>query len=218
MITNINYTQPLKVVRNSIGITNTAMSGNKNRDTVSFGSSVYNVIQTKDKKEIKKLVNLFITSMTDSFERFGQSKPKSKISKLMRNITNKMLAMPYKFVAALKDSVTTVVKNDGKIVGGYSFSVNPLVKTAHINFLTISPELKSTKSSKRILLDMANDIYAKAKNKDIDSLTWTTGNENTGAMRLFSRLNAENTRTYMGQEKEFRVNLDDFKKYIDKFN
>lgn len=221
MITNIANTLPIipNYKNNYTAVNTKLLINNQKQDYVSFGNNPLKFVQTKDPKEIKNLVNLFIKSINDNFEpQIQNPKKEGKLSQWIEKLSIKILAMPYIWVSKLNSSVTEIIKKDGILAGGYSFNMATATKSAHINFLTIAPEFKTTKSSGKMLLEMANRIYTKAKENGMEHLTWTTSVKNTRALKLFSRLKAENIKTYAGSEKEFKISLENFKKHLDKYN
>ena len=186
------------------------------KDKVSFGNNPIKIILANDTENINNLVDLFYKSIFTNITK-QTNKKTNFLEKIIDKYAHKLQTIPFRILAKNPNSVNEIIEQNGKKLGGYSFTMNKATKSAHINLLTITPEIKRTKTSINTLKLMANRIYSNAKLNKMEYLTWTTSKNNTQAMRLFSRLKPEQTRIYLNRECEYKIDLEKFKSTIDNF-
>lgn len=185
-------------------------------DKVSFGNNPIKIILANNPKSINSLVDLFYKSIYEDILK-TTNKKSNFLEKLIDKYAYKLQTIPFRVLAKNPNSINEIIEQNGKKLGGYSFTMNHKTKSAHINLLTITPEIKRTKTSIKTLKLMANRIYTNAKLNKMEYLTWTTSKNNTQAMRLFSRLNPQQTKIYLNREYEYKIDLEKFKSTIDKY-
>ena len=187
MITSITNTPRISPIQL------TSSKSNKTTNVQSFDEVAFKgvpkLVQTKNKAEIKELVDLFYNSYAHTvretediqqnwFQRFF-NKISSKIGKSITIATSQDT-----------DSITTIAKStDGKIVGGYSMYLDKEETNAVVDFLTLAPELKGTKKGIKLLFQMGEEIHNVLQKEGISEIIWCTEAKNQNASRLFDRLN-----------------------------
>jgi len=185
-------------------------------DTVSFSGNIVNTIyQTHDPKEIKELTKLFVNSLKQSI--YGKMPEESKfwIVNKYHNYIEKLTAFPLQWTAKQPDSYTQIMRgSDNKLLGGYSVFHDLSKNCVHVNFLTIRPELKNTKSSREILIKMAKNIYEYAKDKNAICISGTVALENKSMMKLIRRFAVVETGKCLDNI-EYSISLNSFKKLLD---
>lgn len=185
------------------------------KDNVSFGNKPIKIILANDTESINSLIDLFYKSIYENILKTNTQKH-NLLSKIIDKHIYKLQTVPFRVLAKNSNSINEIAEQNGQKLGGYSFTMNHKTKSAHINFLTIAPEIKRTKTSINTLKLMANRIYSNAKLNKMEHLTWTTSKNNTQAMRLFSRLNPQQTKIYLNRECEYKIDLETFKSATDK--
>jgi len=178
-------------------------------DITQFSTPVIKTLT--DKKEINKLVDLFVDSLLSSEE-----KSKNILLKLINKLTGKIARIPFYLIAHDNRTVNEAVKSGDKILGGYSMSIDTLKNKGYVNFLALTPDMKGKKSSIELLLNMARRIETNAKTNNIKTIEWTTNNKNLHAFSLFKRFNAQETPVF-GRETKFSISVDNFSKTLDKY-
>lgn len=207
-IQNVNY-------YNHKVVNNVTPSNLLSKDKVSFGNNPIKIILANNTESINSLVDLFYKSLYENISKTSTLKS-NFLTKIIDKHIYKLQTVPFRVLAKNRNSINEIVEQNGQKLGGYSFTMNHKTKSAHINFLTIAPEIKRTKTSIKTLKLMANRIYSNAKLNKMEHLTWTTSKNNTQAMRLFSRLNPQQTKIYLNRECEYKIDLETFKSAINK--
>ena len=196
-------------------VNNVTPSNLLSKDKVSFGNNPIKIILANNTESINSLVDLFYKSLYENISKTSTLKS-NFLTKIIDTHIYKLQTVPFRVLAKNRNSINEIVEQNGQKLGGYSFTMNHKTKSAHINFLTIAPEIKRTKTSIKTLKLMANRIYSNAKFNKMEHLTWTTSKNNTQAMRLFSRLNPQQTKIYLNRECEYKIDLETFKSAINK--
>lgn len=207
-VQNVNY-------YNHKVVNNVTPSNLLSKDKVSFGNNPIKIILANNTESINSLVDLFYKSLYENISKTSTIKS-NFLTKIIDKHIYKLQTVPFRVLAKNRNSINEIVEQNGQKLGGYSFTMNHKTKSAHINFLTIAPEIKRTKTSIKTLKLMANRIYSNAKLNKMEHLTWTTSKNNTQAMRLFSRLNPQQTKIYLNRECEYKIDLETFKSAINK--
>lgn len=207
-VQNVNY-------YNHKVVNNVTPSNLLSKDKVSFGNNPIKIILANNTESINSLVDLFYKSLYENISKTSTLKS-NFLTKIIDKHIYKLQTVPFRVLAKNRNSINEIVEQNGQKLGGYSFTMNHKTKSAHINFLTIAPEIKRTKTSIKTLKLMANRIYSNAKLNKMEHLTWTTSKNNTQAMRLFSRLNPQQTKIYLNRECEYKIDLETFKSAINK--
>lgn len=207
-VQNVNY-------YNHKVVNNVTPSNLLSKDKVSFGNNPIKIILANNTESINSLVDLFYKSIYENISKTSTLKS-NFLTKIIDKHIYKLQTVPFRVLAKNRNSINEIVEQNGQKLGGYSFTMNHKTKSAHINFLTIAPEIKRTKTSIKTLKLMANRIYSNAKLNKMEHLTWTTSKNNTQAMRLFSRLNPQQTKIYLNRECEYKIDLETFKSAINK--
>ena len=177
-------------------------------DEVLFSTPI--IRRLTDKEEIKELTKLFIDSLCKNLDK----EPTNFIKKKLFIIEKKFLAIPFTKMSLEPTAITEAIKSNGKLLGGYTLNINPTNQEAYINFMVVSSEVKETKQSAELLLNMARRIRDNAKVNNIKSISWSTNTKNHPINRLMRRFNAQETK-FFGGETKFTISLEDFSKAID---
>lgn len=191
-------------------------SGKKQASAVnSFDNLSFTGIAIKDAKtrsEVAKLTKLFFVSIESNLPQ-----PEGIFGKLLEKLICKIASIPILHEVNVENQITKVAYQNKKIVGGFCFKINPENNTGHINFLTLSNELKHTKSGMDCLLQMANNIGQIARKNKLNAITWYTHSANKLALKSFKHLDPEIIKynDNSSQYEAFKISTD---KFIDKIN
>lgn len=141
--------------------------------------------KVKDNKEMAKLAKLFIKSLNNNY-------PNDRIiDKIFNFLTEQLISIPFMHSVKDPDVITEIIYNNNKISGGYSFSIDKQKLSGHIDFLTLSDDLKRTKTGISALKVMADKIAKLATDNKLNEITWETEYVNIPARKLFSRFGTE---------------------------
>ena len=88
--------------------------------------------------------------------------------------------------------------------------------TAFVNFMTLSPEVKGTKTSVNLLFTMGKRIADNAKVNSLEYISWTTNTRNKKIISLLNRFNSEKKNLPLG-EIQYKISVKDFSDTIDKY-
>lgn len=179
------------------------------KDMVSFKGSIIRPIVNKS--EAKEIVLMFCKTVEANIDKSPQKQ--SFFGRILNNIA----CFPFIRASQSPNSITEIVKNNDKLVGGYSMIVNMEKSSAHIGFITLSPELQRTKSGFKILLDLAERISLNSELNKIKEITWTCNQSNELAHRLLGRFNAEKVKSF-ANETEYRIDIKDFQDALKKIS
>lgn len=173
------------------------------RDVVKISEPTLVVLSRKSER--MQLCELFINS---SFSSMNDGS-------LVQKIIKKIMALPLKITATDKSSgnIWEAVKCENKIAGGYNLIVNAKDKSASINFLTLAPEFKKTKTGYKTLIKMAENICKNAEKQGAEYIKWITHKENSDAYRLFKKFPAQQQEGGFGQI-EYIIPVNDFKQIL----
>lgn len=184
----------------------------KAEDTLSISAPV--IKRLTDKKEINELADMFYNSVIDSFAH-NSKMTKNPLVKLIHNIQRKILTIPFKLGATSPNYIIESIKADGKLLGGYSMTVAK-DNTAFVNFMTLSPEVKGTKTSVNLLFTMGKRIADNAKVNNLEYISWTANTRNKKIISLLNRFNSEKKNLPLG-EIQYKISVKDFSDTIDKY-
>lgn len=141
--------------------------------------------KVKDNKEMAKLAKLFIKSLNNNYEN------NRIIDKIFNYLTEQLISIPFIHSVKNPDIITEIIYNNNKISGGYAFSIDKKKLSGHIDFLTISDDLKRTKTGISALKIMADKIAKLATDNNLNEITWEAEYINIPARKLFSRFDTE---------------------------
>ncbi len=173
-------------------------------DKVAFSGTIIRPV--KDNIEINELVDLFFNALKHNLE---PGKKLTFFDKIGKFIAKKEFSIATK----LPNSITEVVKAENKLAGGYSITVNKDA-TAHLGFITLSPEFMKTRTGIEILKGMGRRICENAELNNVETLTWTTNERNKPVNLLLKRIGAHKTRNILMGESEYQVSIRDLKKKL----
>lgn len=157
-----------------------------------------------------ELVNLFMESFTHTYQSY---KKKNVFLNYITKLNNKILSLPIKLSMNLSECINEGIKQNGKLIGGYSLHIDYIDKIAYINIMAVSSKLKGTKTSAQMLITMAERIRDIAKQTEMNYITWTTSKTNRPIELLLSRFNAQKEPHVFG-EIDSKISVDDFSKVI----
>lgn len=173
------------------------------KDTISFKGMQVNKVNSS--KEIKELVNLFYDALEHNLE--PNSKKLGFISRIIKYIST----LPILITTKLPGAVNEVVKSGNKIVGGFSLNIDKTGNTAHLGFLTITPDVVKTKTGVEALKLMGKRICSTLDSNKINEMTCTTNSRNKPINNLLKKLKADKIKELPFGENEYIISLDRLK-------
>lgn len=185
----------------------------QNSDVISFSGLCLS--KTNNKGEIKELIDLLYDSYRHSMlqgKTINQNWFQRTYDKINAFIGKKLMYI----TARTEDSVVGVIKDSQKkIQGGYSMFFDNEESIAIMNFITLSPQLKHSKTSKNLLFQMCEDIYNQARKNKIFEIVWVKEKNNKTAQKLFEKLNPyEKYKQPLFNEQECVIFVDDIPKIL----
>ena len=211
MITNITNTPRVVNIAQTQLNKHQQIKTNQNVDTVSF-TGLSTLTRTKNIDEIKELIQLLHKSNMDSrYKRNPNFKPNwfTNISDKINRAVDKFFKLS---VATDSTTVTAITKKGNKVVGGYTMYLVPENCTAYVEFITLSPELKNTKTGKDILLGIGKSIHEHLKDTHITEIAWQKDKK---CMNLFKKLKPIYTNENMFTSDEYIMFVDKFGKSVE---
>lgn len=167
------------------------------------------IIEPASPKEVKELANIFYSTFKHNVA------PNKKEFKLFEKIDRYLSTKPFIKIAELSNVLTETAKIDEKIAGGYSMTVMP-DKTAHLNFITLSPELVRTKTGISVLKDIGKRIFDTAVINDVEVITYTTNTKNKPINSLLERFSPVKIRDIAFGESEYAIPLQKIEEVLNK--
>ena len=169
----------------------------------------------KNRKEINELVNRFIDSFTCGCGNIT-TKPKG-LEKIFNIIERKFLSIPFKISIFSNNCICEGIKSNGKIQAGYVLSIDKIEQISRINFLTIAPDIKKTKQSAKMLINMAKRIEEHSRANNCKYVCWSANKNNDDIQRIIRQLPVKEKKLALG-EKAYLIKLEDFENILQKFS
>ena len=152
-------------------------------------------------EEIKELTDIFYDGLTHNLY------PNKKYPH-WKSVIDRFISMfPFRLAAKNSNSITEAATIDGKIVAGYSLSVNP-GKNTYLNFLALSPEYMKTKEGIKILKMLGHRITENVKANNLEKLTFVTNKKNKQINRLLRRFNPVEVKTVLGGNTIYELSVE----------
>lgn len=177
---------------------------NQDTDKVSF-TGISSLIRTKNKGEVKELIELLYSSTQDTLYRKNPNFKQNWFTKIWDGLIQSVDRYCKLSLSTSDDTIIAIAKKGNKVVGGYTMYLIPEKCTACVEFITLSPELKNTKTGKDILINIGKNIYEQLKDTHITEIAWL---KNENCMKLFEKLKPQitNPNIFMPDEHIMLVN------------
>lgn len=183
---------------------------NENTDKdISFKGNV--LIEPASEKEVKELVKLFVQAFKQN------TIQNSKLPKWIQKIDSYFCSRPFLWITKCPNVLTLTAKTDGKISGGYSMTIMP-DSTAHLNFITLTPDKMRTKSGLEVLKSLGQNICDCADLNGVSEILFTTNAKNKNINLLLKRFSPEKIRDIGFGETEYSVAVKNLREKLDKLS
>lgn len=182
----------------------------QNKDNISFSGFTHNVQKTTDSNEIKELIKIFQNSLEININGKLSQPSKFYVIRKFKDFMKKLSTLPYEFTAKQPDAITEIVKNNNKIVGGFSTITDTTQSSLYIGLLTVAPEYKNTKNLRLILKTMGEEIKNIAEKLNLKKISWSVNDKNRPVLNLIKRFKNTNKTFLNNTENIYTVNLQDF--------